>query len=213
MTNKWEILKVMVAGAVLVLFTGCASQLLAIGDWGQPADLHLNEQSLAGVKVAVRCAQIPKNRPEDKSVPRKYPLCAGLERHFAALGAEVIKPDQPGADYTLWYFEEGVIEKHVSGTSVLGLIFTIGFSPIVTTATSRAELQVRDARDVVLERQTVEISRVKTFGWTALAALGHRTREKDMGEKFYRFAENRIVSQAATRGPSPPMSPEKKEAQ
>ena len=190
---RLKFFKMLGLSAMLAFLQGCATQFVAVGDWGQPSDLHLNEESLAGVKIGVRCMKMQKN---GEIASQNYPLCKGLERHLAALGAKIVGKDEPGADLTLWYVEQGVVDKLISGGSVVGLIFTAGIVPMVSTATSRAELRVSDAKGVILERETLEASKVRVFGWSAWIGLGHRSRERDFGKKFYNYAKNRLVSQA-----------------
>jgi hypothetical protein len=186
--------KAAAACAGLILLQGCATQFMAMGDWAEPSDLHLNEHSLDKVKVSVRCSHM--DNKTGTITTQSYPVCPGLSRHLAAMGAEVVKPDEAGAQLTVWYIEEGVVDKQVSAGSVAGLIFTAGIVPMVASATSRVELRISDSRGVILERHQVMASKVRVFGWSAWLALGKKARQKELGQKFYTFVKNRVVSQA-----------------
>jgi len=177
----------------MILTAGCATQFVAMGDWADPSDLHLNDQSLAGVKLSVRCNHMDK---QGIMQAQNYPLCQGLERHLASLGAQIIPNTQSGADLTVWYIEEGVVDKHISAGSVIGLIATAYIIPMVSTATSRAELRITDNKGSVVEQESVSASKVRVFGWSAWLALGKKSRQRDLGEKFYTYVKNRVVSRA-----------------
>jgi hypothetical protein len=196
-THKWEFqlkfFKTALICAGLILLQGCATQFMAMGEWAEPSDLHLNEHSLSGVKVSVRCSHMDK---AGTITPQSYPICPGLARHLIGLGAEALANDQPGANLTVWYIEEGVVDKQISAGSVAGLIFTAGIVPMVSSATSRVELRITDSRGVVLERHQLTASKVRVFGWSAWFALGKKARQKELGQKFYQFVKNRVVSQA-----------------
>lgn len=190
---RLKVFKAILFVAAAVFLQGCATQFMAMGDWSQPGDLHLNNESLADVKVSVRCGR------EDAAgtyTDAKIRLCAGLERHLASLGATIVPPSQSGAQLTLWYIERGVIEKHSNGASVAGMLFTVGISPMVKTATSQAEIRVSDSKGAILERQTATITKVRVFGWSAWTALDKKWRERELGQKFFDFVKNRVVSQA-----------------
>jgi len=190
---KLKYFKVAFFSVALILLQGCATQFVAMGDWADPSDLHLNGDSLAGVKLSVRCAHMDK---DGVMANQTYPICAGLERHLASLGAEIVPSNQPGANLTVWYIEEGVVDKQVSGGSVAGVIFTAGIIPMVSSATSRGKIRITDDKGSVLEQENVAASKVRVFGWSAWIALGKKARQRELGEKFYRFVKNRVVSQA-----------------
>jgi hypothetical protein len=184
----------MALGVVTLIFLpACTSQIVAVGSWAEPSNLNLNDTSLSGVKISVRCAQL---RNPGGITEHSYPVCAGLERHLAALGAKIITKGQSGADLTLWYIEQGVIDKHTSGGSVIGYVFTSGLIPVVSTATSRAELRVSDSRGIILDDKTLDTAEIRVSGWAALLGVRQRARGRDLGKKFYQYAENRVVSQA-----------------
>ena len=37
---------------------------------------------------------------------------------------------------------------------------------------------------------------MRGFGWSAWLALGKKSRQRDLGEKFYTYVKNRVVSRA-----------------
>lgn len=179
--------------------SSCASRAIPIGDWAHSADLELNNESLKDLKISVKCAQ-QKDRGKTSLRPRKYQLCKGLERRFESMGA-VITEQEPEADFSVLYIDRESTPPDSPAIFSMAYYLTGFIVPVVQSQTLQSELQIYDHRGVLLDRQPMAILETSAVGWSVLPAQIRQRVEPDerlaLSEKFYRFAENRLVSYAS----------------
>lgn len=193
---------------------GCASVVVPVGEWSRPVDLVLNNESLKGVRVAVRCG---RPGPRGELVEGGIGICGSLALALEQAGAEIVpalgleRPSEDGApprasapDYELTFTELGSVESSVSVYSQAAFTFSNGLLSWVSSSASEAEMSLRDNKGSLLERSPMRIEEVQVFGLSALVA---RVRNPGVSERrsfaaaeaFYDFARNRIRSRVVGR--------------
>ena len=175
---------------------GCATQLVAVGDWGRKPDLHLDAESLSDVRVAVTCHRF---NPRSKTVQiRNYRLCGTLEQQLSTLGADVVATDDE-PHFTLQFVELGGTDEGVSAVSYIASALTGWLIPFISSSTSRSEFRILDRRGIQIDTAPMTITEVKAFGWGALAGLRGKSlaeQQSIISRKFFALAKNRVVSHA-----------------
>jgi hypothetical protein len=192
---KLTMLKTLISAFLLTC--GCVSYVRPVGEWARPADLALHENSLAGVRVAVRCAAITS---EGTLREQSRKVCSALETAMEALGAEV--PDEGAeTELTLWYIDHRSGAESCPPLLSMAHFMTGYWIPCKSHEWSEAELRVTDARGSLLERAPLRIEQVSLQSWLFLpSSLGQggrdQFRRRELQSRFLRFAQNRIYSQS-----------------
>ena len=175
---------------------GCATQVVAVGDWGRTPDLHLDSETLSEIRVSVTCHLF---NPRSKAVqPRNYRLCGVLAQQLESLGAEIVEPgDEP--QFTLQYVELGGTDEGVSAVSYIASALTGWLVPFISSSSSRSEFRILDRRGIQIDTAPMMITEVKAFGWGALAGLRGKSlaeQQSIVSRKFFALAKNRMASHA-----------------
>ena len=145
----------------LLVLSGCATKMVAVGDWGRPSDLNLPQSALAGVRITVRCGALDH---AGQITDRYFKLCLSLENTLKTLGAQLVPASEAGADFTLWYLDRGVSEKRGSALSFAAFCLSFGILPYVSSSASEAELRVTDSRGVILNQIPLRVEAVRGAG-------------------------------------------------
>jgi hypothetical protein len=191
---------VLIALLALTSLQGCATQLVAVGDWGRTPDLHLAEDTLKEVRIKVTCHRLDNRH--GRLLPRRYGLCGTLQRQMTTLGATIVDADdetqtETPADYTLQYVDIGSQSEGVSAVSLVAGFMTGWLIPYVSTQDVHAEFRILDARGVQIDSAPMMITHVGLFGWGALAALRSNSlaeQQSRISRQFFMLAKNRMAS-------------------
>jgi hypothetical protein len=182
--------------ALALVLQGCATQLIAVGDWGRTPDLHLASDTLQDVRIKVTCHRID---PQNNQLQwRRYGLCATLAGELVNLGAEIVDPEgEETAPFTLQYVDVDQSDESGSAISYIAGALTGWLVPYVSTSTSRAEFRILDARGVQIDVAPMTITQVRVFGWGALAGLRGNSladQQTKISRQFFMLAKNRMAS-------------------
>ncbi len=198
---------VLLGCAAFTLFSvgGCATYLQPIGEWARPSDLRLSENSLKGIRVAVRCGDIEDNgsiREVNKRV------CRMLAKSLQEIGAEIVDANLDfsqetvgRADLNLWYLNTGKSEGSFSIPAYYAFLFTSFIVPSISSYRTEAEIRVTDQKGALLDQTNLAIEHTQAFGWWALTTgltqeKSAGRRQRDIEAQFLRFVQNRVYSRS-----------------
>lgn len=192
-----------------ILSMGCASRLLAVGDWAQSPDLRLDNKSLQTTKVEFGCYRL---NPDGTLAIRSYKVCTGLAADLDAYGATIVgdlDPNDPPLrpDYTIQYVDLQREKSDASFWSFAASSLTAWIVPVVVTTRSSAEFRILDHRGILVDRVPMTIAEVEVWGWTALVGFFEKSENQQkefISRQVYAAARNRLASRLrATRWAKP----------